>query len=226
MTDGTRLLLARHGDHDWLHPPIGRLAGRLPGIALNARGRVQAEALGRRLAVRPPHRIVTSPVQRTQETAAIIGTLVGRPVVVDERPIETAMGRWEGRIVDEIIAGEPDAWRAWRTTPASTPVPWLEPFDAVARRMEAAARDHMREGESVLLVSHQDPLLALACRLLDLPLDAVRRIEISQGSLTVFEVTWGRMTLVTLNSVPAEVATPETTSGDGAPTPGLLRSSP
>lgn len=200
---GTRLLLVRHGDHDWLHPPIARLAGRLPGVPLNARGRAQAGALGRRLAAMPPHRIVCSPVQRTQETAEIIAAHVGGRVEVDDRLIETGMGRWEGMAVADIMAQDPDAWRAWRTAPASQPVPWIESLDAIAERMSAAAWDYLRDGERVLFVSHQDPLMALVCRWLDLPLDAVRRIDVSAGSLSIFEVAWGRMTLVTLNSVPA-----------------------
>jgi probable phosphoglycerate mutase len=199
----TRCLLARHGDHDWLHPPINRLAGRLPGVALNARGRAQAEALGRRLAATPPHRVVCSPIQRTRETAAIIAVRVDRPVEVDERLIETGMGRWEGMAIADIVARYPDQWRAWRTAPSSEPVPWVEPMEAIADRMAAAAADHLGEGERVLLVSHQDPLMALVCRWLDLPLDAVRRMDLSQGSLSIFEIAWGRMTLVTLNSVPA-----------------------
>jgi probable phosphoglycerate mutase len=197
------LLLVRHGDHDWLHPPINRLAGRLPGVPLNARGRAQAEQLGRRLAATPPHRIICSPVQRTRETATIIAERVGRLVEVDERLVETGMGKWEGMPVAEIISRYPDEWHAWRTAPASKPVPWLESMDAIADRMAAAAWDYARQNEDVALVSHQDPLMVLTCRLLGLALDSVRRIDLSPGSLSIFEIAWGRMTLVTLNSVPA-----------------------
>lgn len=199
---GTRLLLIRHGDHDWLHPPINRLAGRKPGVPLNARGRRQAEALGRRLAAMPPRRIVSSPIQRAHDTALIIGAHTGCPVEIDERLIETEMGPWEGMEVAEVMARHPDQWRAWRTAPASQPVPWVEPMDAIADRMAAAAWDYLREGERVAFVSHQDPLMALICRWLDLSLDAVRRIDVSTGSVSIFEIAWGRMTLVTMNSVP------------------------
>jgi len=53
----------------------------------------------------------------------------------------------------------------------------------------------------------------VVCRLLDLPLDAMRRMEISPGSLTIFEVVRGRFVLITLNSASAGLrpVTPGTT---------------
>lgn len=208
MRDGGKLLLVRHGNHNWLYPPISRLAGRLPGVHINEQGREEAEALGRRLAASPPDRIAASPLERTLETATIIGTHVGRPVVTDDRLIETAMGAWEGMHVPEIIARYPDQWRAWRAVPTSVVVPGLEPVGAIAERMLAAATDYLKEGGVALLVSHQDPLLALVCRLLDLPLDTMRRLDISPGSLTTFEVAGGRPVLVALNSKSRGTACP------------------
>ncbi len=203
MLDGARLLLARHGQHDWLYPPINRLAGRLPGVHLSDAGRAEAEALARRLAASPPEGIVSSPIERTRETAALIGDALGLPVSTDERIIETGMGTWEGLRVPEIIARFPDDWRVWRTAPTQVRVPGMEPVEAIGERMLDAARDHLARGGVTLLVSHQDPLLALICRLLDLPLDAMRRMDVAPGSLTVFEVVRGQPVLVVLNSLSA-----------------------
>lgn len=203
MREGARLLLVRHGRHDWLDPASNRLAGRLPGVHLNSVGREEAAALGQRLAGEPPDRIASSPLERTLETARIIGDRVGRPVTVDERLIETDLGPWEGMPVCDVVARYPEAWRLWRTAPTRLEVPGFEPVEAVADRMLGAAREYLALGGSTLLVSHQDPLLALICRLLDLPLDVMRRMDVSTGSLTVFEVARGQAVLVTLNSIPA-----------------------
>ncbi|MDR7417560.1 MAG: histidine phosphatase family protein [Armatimonadota bacterium] len=218
MIDGTRLLLARHGRHDWLAPPINRLAGHLPGVHINAQGRAEAQALARRLAARPPDRIVSSPVERTLQTATIISEAVGVAVATDARLTETGMGVWEGLAIAEVIARFPNEWRAWRTAPTHAAVPGMERVDAIGERMLAAAQDYLALGGSTLLVSHQDPLLALICRLLDLPLDAMRRMEVSPGSLTIFEVARGRPVLVTLNSIPRPM--PGTTSAGDAPARG------
>ncbi|MDR7520899.1 MAG: histidine phosphatase family protein [Armatimonadota bacterium] len=206
MREGVRLLLVRHGHTDWLVPPANRLAGRLPGISLNARGRAEAAALAERLATAPPDRIVASPLERTVETATIIGRRVDRPVITDERIIETAMGPWEGLAVGEIIARFPKAWRTWRTAPTRMTLPGMESVAAIGDRMWLAACEYASAGGTTLLVSHQDPLLALICRLLDLPLDAMRRMDLSPGSLTIFEVTDRRPVLVTLNSLSGETA--------------------
>lgn len=200
MREGARLLLVRHGRHDWLDPTTNRLAGRVPGVHLNPAGREEAAALGERLAGEPPDRIASSPLERTLETAQIIGERVGRPVTVDARLIETQLGPWEGMPVPEVMARYPEAWRVWRTAPTRLDLPGFEPAEALADRMLGAAHDYLALGGSTLLVSHQDPLLALICRLLDLPLDAMRRIDVSTGSLTVFEVAYARPVLVVLNS--------------------------
>jgi broad specificity phosphatase PhoE len=203
MSDGTRLLLARHGRHDWLVPPINRLAGHLPGVHINEAGRAEARALARLLTAGPPDRIVSSPVERTVETATIVAEALGCVVQTDPRLTETGLGAWEGLAVADVMARYAEQWLAWRTAPTKTHVPGMEKVGAVAERMLAAASEYLALGGSTLLVSHQDPLLALVCRLLDLPLDAMRRMEISPGSLSVFEIVRGEPVLVTLNAVPA-----------------------
>ena len=45
------LWLIRHGENDY--SKTGRLAGRMPGVHLNERGRKQAEALAKALANAP-----------------------------------------------------------------------------------------------------------------------------------------------------------------------------
>jgi broad specificity phosphatase PhoE len=209
MIDGARLLLVRHGRHDWLYPPINRFAGHLPGVPLNADGRAEAHALGRRLRASPPDRIVSSPVERAVETATIIAEVLARVVMTDERITETGMGSWEGLPVSEAIARFPAQWHAWRTAPTTVDIPGMEKVDAIGARMFTAAVDYLSQGGTTLLVSHQDPLLALVCRLLDLPLDAMRRMEISPASLTIVEVVRGQFVLVTLNSTTARVAGPQ-----------------
>ncbi len=201
MADAPRLMVVRHGHHDWLVPPINRFAGRLPGVHLNSVGRAAVEALACYLEGSPPDRIVSSPLDRTMETAAIIGERVGRPVCADERLLEAGLGPWEGMPVAEVIARHPTEWETWRTTPSQMAVPGIEPVDAIGDRMASCARDWMEQGGTTLLVSHQDPILALVCRLLELPMDTMRRMDVSPGSLTVFEFMDESPVLLALNVV-------------------------
>jgi len=203
VVERARVLLVRHGRHDWL-APTNRFAGRLPGVALNVVGREQSEALGRRLRATPPDRVLSSPMERTRETAEVIGRHVERLVALDERLIETDLGPWQGMRAVDVQARYPEEWRLWRTAPTRLRLPGTEPLSALADRMAACALESLALGGSTMLVSHQDPLLALVCRLLEFPLDGMRRMDIDPGSLTILEVARGRPVLVMLNSATTE----------------------
>ncbi len=213
MVEGAQLLVVRHGQTDWLIAPAHRFAGRLPGISLNAQGRAEAEAVGRRLGPAPPDRIVASPLERTRETAELIARHVERAVAFDDRLIETGLGPWEGMAITEVRERYPEAWTAWRATPTTVPLAGLEAVEAIAHRMAECAREYLAHGGNTVLVSHQDPILALVCRLLDIRLDAMRRMDIATGSLTIFEVARGRPVLVMLNSPTPRGVTGEVTLG-------------
>src|SRR5258707_15649819 len=68
----TTVLLVRHG----LTASTGRLlTGWTPGITLDDRGLAQARALAERLAAVPLDAIVTSPLERCQQTAEAIASI-------------------------------------------------------------------------------------------------------------------------------------------------------
>ena len=62
------ILLIRHAENDYVKK--GRLAGRLPAVHLNERGREQAEALAKSLSKAPIKAVYSSPLDRTIETIA------------------------------------------------------------------------------------------------------------------------------------------------------------
>ena len=71
------LLLIRHATNDWVGK---RLAGWTPGVHLNEEGVAQARALADRLAERRIDHVYASPLERAQETAAIVAEPHGLPV--------------------------------------------------------------------------------------------------------------------------------------------------
>lgn len=142
--------LVRHGA---VENPDGVIYGRLPGFALSARGREQAEAAAQRVAALSsgPIALVASPLQRAQESAAILAQhLAASEVATDERFIE-AHGPFDGRkrhgpvgqLVRQVVT--PSAWRA-----AETPT-------AVLRRMRDGVLATPAD-RSVVIVSHQFPI--------------------------------------------------------------------
>jgi broad specificity phosphatase PhoE len=148
--------LVRHGEVD---NPGRVLYGRLPGFRLSDLGRQMAESAAQALAGRPVTRVLASPLQRTQESAAPIAAAFKVPVETDDRIIEP-YNRFEGKRFEfgPSLLSNPEAW-PWVSNPFRPS--WGEPYVSIAARMLAAISDahqSVGDGEEVVLVSHQLPI--------------------------------------------------------------------
>lgn len=217
------VLLIRHGRT--AANARGVLAGRLPGVGLDATGRQQARSLGRRLREVPLAAVVHSPLERCAQTAA--GILAERPEGVplgtDSRLIECDYGQWTGRPLVEL-AREP-LWEQVQSRPSSVVFPEGESMAAMAARAVASARDHAaRNPEGVVaLVSHGDVLKAVLSDALGQPFDEFQRIALSPGSVSVIAYGTGRPMVLRMNDTgqrlrlapSAPSARPTVGGGDG-----------
>jgi broad specificity phosphatase PhoE len=83
---------------------------------LNARGVQQAAAMGALLRGLIPDpagwRIVASPLMRAQDTAKAAGRALGLEVETDRRLIEVTVGEWEGRLMDDVAAEQPELFKS------------------------------------------------------------------------------------------------------------------
>jgi len=147
----------RHGE---VFNPERVLYGRLPGFTLSDLGRQMAEAAAADLVDRgrPVARVIASPLQRTQESAAPILAGFGLPIHLDERLIEP-VNRFEGK----RMRGPGGALRDPRNWPSllnPARPSWGEPFKSISARMLAAIDDafHSVDDGDVVLVSHQLPI--------------------------------------------------------------------
>jgi len=150
--------LLRHGE---VHNPDGVLYGRLPGFGLSADGRQMADDAAQALRGRDVTVVVSSPLQRAQETARPVAQAFGLSVRTDARLIESE-NVFEGRriSVGDGALASPANWWALRNPFRPS---WGEPYATVARRMLAAAqaaRD-LAVGHEAVCVSHQLPIWAL-----------------------------------------------------------------
>ncbi|MBL0712357.1 MAG: histidine phosphatase family protein [Desulfosarcina sp.] len=98
----TTLMLIRHGETIWNRDM--RFQGH-GDSDLTARGRAQAEALGRRLVQTPFDALISSDLGRARETAAIIAQQTGHTVQIDPRLRERHYGVLEGLNIEEIRRG-------------------------------------------------------------------------------------------------------------------------
>jgi broad specificity phosphatase PhoE len=155
MSEQTTVHLLRHGE---VHNPTGVLYGRMPDFHLSDLGGQMAQRVADSVGDRDIVRVVASPLERAQETAAPMAKARGVDVVTDARVIEST-NVFEGRrfSVGDGILKRPQMWRhLWNPARPS----WGEPYKAVVARMMAAvydARDASR-GHEVVVVSHQLPI--------------------------------------------------------------------
>lgn len=176
----TRVLLVRHGSYSLLDRGLG---GR-GDYALSEQGRGEAERAGARLLQYRPTALVSSPVQRARETAHLIGVRLGLPVELDAAFTEIDFAAWSGKRFDDLHGDS--AWQAWNQFRSSARVPGGESILEVQLRAVTGLLCHAasRPDGDLVVVSHADVIKAVLMHFLGCPLDMMRRIEISPGSLS------------------------------------------
>ncbi|MEV7009045.1 histidine phosphatase family protein [Streptosporangium sp. NPDC051022] len=200
----TTLLLARHGlTH--LTGPV--LAGWTPDVHLSEAGQAQAEALAVRLAALELDAIVSSPLERCQETAQAVAAGRGVEVLTDDRFGECRYGDWTGRPLGEL-AKDP-LWKVVQAHPSAVTFPGGESLLAVQHRAVSAVREwNERLGpDAVYLVcSHGDVIKAVVADAMGLHLDQFQRITADPASLTAIRYTPLRPFVLRLNDLGGDVA--------------------
>ena len=196
----TTLLLVRHG----LTATTGHvLTGWTPGISLDDRGRAQAAALAARLAPLPLDAIVSSPLERCQQTAeAIAATRDGQPVLTEDRLGECHYGDWTGKPLKKLAREQ--LWRVVQAHPSAVtfPGPEGESMSGMQHRAVAAVREwnaRLGPNATYLICSHGDVIKAIVADSLGLHLDQSQRIQADPCSLTVIRYTPMRPFLVRMN---------------------------
>lgn len=196
------LLLVRHATHGLL----GRvLAGRLPGVSLNEAGLAEAERLGGMLAGRGISRILSSPLERTRETAAALATRSGCPVEIAEEINEIDCGTWTGAAFETLP--EQPLWHSWNYERATAAIPGGESMAAVQTRalglVARLAAEASETDVTVALVTHSDVVKALVLAALGLSLDRYDHLTIDPASVTTLHVFGDYMRVVRMNEVAA-----------------------
>jgi probable phosphoglycerate mutase len=179
-------ILIRHGTTD----AVGqRLVGRLPGISLNDTGRAQARRLARRLAEQPLRAIYSSPLERAVETAREVALPHDLPLVLRPALTDFDFGEWSGKTLDELKLDR--RFQLFNQHRAGTRAPGGEHIAEVQARMVAELDELGRthSNDMIAVVSHADPLRSLIGFFLGTPVDLLRRIEISPGSMAALSLT-------------------------------------
>ena len=172
-TKHTLVLLVRHG----LTESTGSvLYGRTPGNNLSSAGQAQAEAVAERIAPLGDRVrfVVSSNIERTQQTAAPIASALGLEVASDDRLLEADFGEWTNQKLDELRK-LPD-WPAVQNHPSTFRFPGGESFLEMQHRMVNAVTPWAERAAGGAVV-----LVAFAA---GTHLDEFQRLVISPTSVT------------------------------------------
>jgi len=195
------LLLIRHAENDY--SKRGRLAGRLPGVHLNERGRGQALELAEALRGAPIKALYSSPLQRALETASQIGRVLDLAVQREPGLIEADVGEWQGRSLRRLALTK--KWRTFQQSASRARHPggesMLETQARVVVALEAICSRHSWR-ELVACVFHSDPIKLAVAHYIGLPLDHVQRLGCDTASVTLLAVGTTSARLLWLNSQP------------------------
>ena len=154
----TTLHLVRHCD---VHNPDGVIYGHLPGFRLSDKGVRQAHALGRWFAGRPVRQIISSPLERAQQTAHIIASyLDGVAVATTPELVEARFGLHLQGVKPRDIPWRRPLWWVHMAWPGL--LPGDESVADMAARVRAPLSRLLRDwpGEEGICVSHGDPIQA------------------------------------------------------------------
>jgi len=193
--------LIRHGHNDYVKRNL--LAGRLSGVHLNEKGRIEVAALAEAMKAAPLKAVYSSPLDRAMETAQIVAKLHG--LQVEKRPnlIETALGDWEGKSVKQLSRDK--RWRQLQQLPSQFRFPggeWMVEQQArLITEVETLCARH-KPKDHFAIVGHADPLKLVIAYYIGLPLDAFQRLGLDTASVSTLDIKDKEIRLLRMNWKP------------------------
>jgi probable phosphomutase (TIGR03848 family) len=207
------VILVRHGRT--AANATGVLAGWTPGVHLDDKGREQVAATAARLSVVPLAAVVSSPLERTVETAEAI--LLGREprpeLHLDEQVGECRYGDWTNQPL-KTLAKHP-LWKVVQGHPSAAVFPGADGeslADMSARAVGAVRGWNARlttgpkSDPTYAVVSHGDVIKAIVADALGMHLDQFQRIAIDPASVTVIRYTDLRPFVLRLNDTGGDLS--------------------
>ena len=138
-----------------------------------------------------PTVVVSSPIARTRETAAIIATKLGIAVEINNDVAEISFGDWDGHTNQEVAANWPDHFEQWRGDVKIAP-PGGESLEEFDVRVQNGLAEILKkyEGQTVIVVSHVMPIRGFLKSALQAGWPAYWRTSVAPCSMSIIRF-WG-----------------------------------
>lgn len=190
------VVLVRHGRTT--ANTSGILAGWSDGVSLDEHGESQARTVGERLADLPLAGIVSSPLDRTRQTAEAIlqqhkRSKKGPVIHLDNGVGECHYGEWTGQEIKKL--SKDPLWKVVQTHPSAVTFPGGESMTAMQQRATSAIRrwnEHFGDSSIYAVVSHGDVIKAILADAVGTHLDLFQRIVVDPCSISVVSYTKDR----------------------------------
>jgi broad specificity phosphatase PhoE len=184
MGERRRLFLLRHGQSDLNRE--GRFRG-LTDSPLNEVGREEAAGAAAILDGCGVSVVYTSPIRRALQTAEIVAGSVHAAVEQEEGFTDVDYGKWQGLTVQEVEQRFGRSMlESWKRDPEGFTFPDGDSIRSVQSRLVPAIGRAAAGGESVAVVSHLAVLKLCFLIIMELPIDYFWKIELYNGSVSMF----------------------------------------
>jgi probable phosphoglycerate mutase len=184
----TNIYLARHGETEYNRK--NQIQGRGIDASLNNRGLQQAQAIAEYLQEVTLHRVFSSSLKRSRETAEVIARSYGLEVEAHQELDEMNFGILEGRPISDIepqLQSLHNNWKAGKVNHASregeSPAMVLQ---RAGKKIETIIRE--QQSTNLLFVLHGRLLRILLSHWLEYGLAGMHRVPHSNGAL--YHLQW------------------------------------
>ncbi len=182
--DSTQLLFVRHGTPDFPGKRIYCDGKEDP--PLNEKGLKEANTTAQLLKNCGATTLYSSPLKRSQMTAAAIAETTGLPTITHGNLKERNFGIWEGLYFDEIENNYPEDYKRWKQSPANFNPEGGESIHDMSQRIQQAIDEIIAKhcGEKVIVACHVGPIRVALTQAMNMPVEHYRQLRIDCASVS------------------------------------------
>ena len=184
----TMIYFVRHGET--ILTPDRKFSGSGPiNPELTAAGIGQAQLVGIAAIKLGIEILISSPLQRTKQTATSISMTTGIEIVYDKTWYECDFGVWDGMSIEEVKSAYPREYQQWVASPSYAP-PGGESYEALGWRVDEAIDNLVAKypGKKVLVVTHNGVIKQAIRLALSAPAESIFHVDVSPCSISSISV--------------------------------------
>jgi broad specificity phosphatase PhoE len=164
-------------------------------------GKLQAEAVGKRLKDDNIRYIYSSPLKRAYDTAAEIARFHGLPVVKNDGFIDMDFGEWQGKLHEDIKKQFPKLYSDWQISPDSLTFPDGDNLERMRVRIRSAIDEliEKHQNDKIVVVTHGAVLRVIMCIVNNEGVDKYWQFDMDNCAITTIECSNGLYSILREN---------------------------